>query len=62
VLGECVGGSVEIEGVGGDAARAEAALNELCEFSLPPVPEGSYNLLLRLPGADVQLPELDLKS
>jgi len=62
VLGECAGGSVEIEGAGADPARAEAALNELCEFSLPPVPEGSYNLLLRLPGVEVQIPELDLRD
>ena len=62
VLGECAGGSVEIEGVGADAARLEAALNESCEFSLPPVPEGGYNLLLRLPGAEVQIPELDLRA
>ena len=53
---------MEIEGVGADAARFEAASNELCEFSLPPIPEGSYNLLLRLPVAEVQIPELDLRS
>jgi hypothetical protein len=51
---------VEIEG--DDGARARAALNELCEFTLPPVPEGSYKLLLRLPGAEVQIPELDLRA
>jgi len=62
VLGECAGGSVEIEGAGDDPARAEAPLNELCEFSLPPIPEGSYNLLLRLPGAEVQIPQLDLRA
>ena len=62
VLGECAGGSVEIGGVGADAARLEAALNESCEFSLPPIPEGSYTLLLHLPGAEVEIPELDLRG
>ena len=62
VLGECAGGSVEIEGAGETAARFEVALSELCEFSLPPVSDGSYKLLLRLPGAEVQIPELDLRA
>jgi hypothetical protein len=63
VLGECVvPGRVELEGVGEGSARAEVQMNESCEFNLPPVPEGSYKLLLRLPDGDVSVPELDLRD
>ncbi len=54
VLGECAGGRVEI--AGGDSVE----LNELCEFALPPLSAGSYKLLLRLQGAEVEIPEIHL--
>ncbi|HKG12942.1 MAG TPA: hypothetical protein VKB12_06370, partial [Pyrinomonadaceae bacterium] len=49
VLGPCEGGRVEAfaRGVREEAA-ARASLNDLCEFTLPPVPEGVYALRLRL--------------
>jgi hypothetical protein len=60
VLGQdCVGGRVEIEG---ESEVAAVALNELCEFTLPPVPAGSYTLRLRLANAEVEIPQLELRS
>lgn len=61
VLGgsSCAGGRVELAGAAG-AARAE--LNEQCEFTLPPVPEGSYNFRLLLPDAEVEIPDLELRA
>lgn len=58
VLGEnCVGGRVEIEGQSG---LATADLNDLCEFTLPPVPAGCYAIRLRLGTAEVEIPLLQL--
>ena len=57
VLGECAGGSIRLEGT---AAEAVAELNELCEFTLPAVPSGSYTLRLRLDEVEVEVPELRL--
>lgn len=57
VLGECAGGSIRLEGT---AAQVEAELNELCEFTLPAVPSGSYTLRLRLDEVEVEVPELRL--
>jgi hypothetical protein len=60
VLGEgCVGGRVELEGA---TERVEAGLNELCEFTLPPVSAGSYTLRLRLGNAEVEIPRLELRT
>ena len=62
VLGPCKGGEVELVGAEGSTA-ARAALNELCEFTLlPPQPDGTYALRLRLDGAEVEIPELSLKA
>lgn len=57
VLGECAGGRARLEGA---AAETTAELNELCEFTLPPVPPGSYTLRLRLNEVEVEVPELRL--
>ncbi len=54
---DCVGGRVEIEG---ESGLAVAALNELCEFTLPPLPPGSYTLRLLLRDAEVEIPQLEL--
>ena len=56
---DCVGGRVEIEG---ESGLAVAALNELCEFTLPPLPPGSYTLRLLLPDAEVEIPRLELRA
>ena len=62
VLGPCKGGEVELLDAEG-ATAARATLNELCEFTLlPPSPDGTYALRLRLDGAEVEIPELSLKA
>lgn len=63
VLGPCVGGRVEAfaPGVEGGPA-ASVSLNDLCEFTLPPVPEGVYALRLRLNDTEIEIPELSLKA
>jgi hypothetical protein len=42
------------------AAAAEAALNELSEFMLPPVPAGDYTLTLRLADIEVEVDRLQI--
>ena len=59
VLGQCAGGQVEIKGEAGTAA---VQMNDLCEFTLPPVPAGRYTLQLRLTDVEVEVPDLDLKA
>lgn len=62
VLGDCAGGRVRVESVGGNGAPPVAAeLNELCEFTLPPLPSGSYKLWLRVGDTEVEVPDLQLK-
>ena len=62
VLGPCKGGEVELVDAEG-ATAARATLNELCEFTLlPPTPDGTYALRLRLDGAEVEIPELSLRA
>jgi len=58
VIGAVCAGSVEISGVAG---RSEAALNDICEFTLPPVPAGKYSLVVRMQDLQIEIPELDLK-
>lgn len=59
VLGQCAGGEVELKGEAGTAA---VRMNDLCEFTLPPVPTGRYTLQLRLNDVEIEVPELDLKA
>jgi hypothetical protein len=59
VLGPCEGGEVEV--AAGDE-QARAGLNDLCEFTLPPVPEGVYTLRLRVGAVEVEIPELSLRA
>ena len=59
VIGDnCAGGHVEISGVAG---RSEATLNEVCEFTLPPIPVGNYSLTVKLLDLQIEIPELELK-
>lgn len=63
VLGPCEGGRVEAFAAGAqERPAAGASLNELCEFRLPPVPEGVYALRLRLNETEIEIPELSLKA
>lgn len=55
----CQEGVVEISGATGSAA---AALNELCEFTLPPIPVGNYSLKVKMPDVEIEIPELELKD
>ena len=60
VLGPaCAGGQVELKS---ETASATAELNDLCEFTLDPVPPGSYTLLMRLGNVEVEVPQLELKA
>ena len=60
VLGQdCVGGRIELEGQG---ERAAVELNEMCEFTLPAVGAGSYALRLRLGSAEIEIPQLELRT
>lgn len=61
VLGPCAGGEVVATAAEGEAA-ARAELNELCEFTLPPVPAGVYTLRLRVDEVEVEIPELSLRA
>ena len=54
----CAEGHVEISGVAG---TSEATLNDVCEFTLPPVPAGKYSLTVRLQDLQIEIPELELK-
>jgi hypothetical protein len=59
VIGEgCVGAQVEISGVAGSSTTT---LNEVCEFTLPPIPVGNYSLTVRMLDREIQIPELELK-
>jgi hypothetical protein len=55
----CQEGLVEISGESGSAA---AALNELCEFALPPIPIGNYSLKVKMPDVEIEIPLLELKD
>ena len=59
VLGQCTGGEVEL---GGAHHAAQTELNELCEFTLAPVPTGRYTLRLRLTGMEIEVPEIELRA
>ncbi|MCK6626265.1 MAG: hypothetical protein L6R45_13955 [Anaerolineae bacterium] len=55
ILGLETSGQVELQS---ETATVQAELNDLGEFTLPPVPAGGYNFLLRLADLDVDLPPL----
>jgi hypothetical protein len=55
----CAGGLVEISGA---TVSTEASLNELCEFTLPPIPVGNYSLRVRMVDVEIEIPELELKD
>ncbi|HSL46878.1 MAG TPA: zf-HC2 domain-containing protein [Anaerolineales bacterium] len=56
ILGvETVSGTAILQGVAGNS---EAALNELSEFTLPPVQAGIYRLILDLTDVEVEIDEI----
>jgi len=60
VLGPTMGGGQAA--LAGTVTTAEAALNELSEFLLPPVPAGDYTLTLRLSDVEVEVARLEIGS
>ena len=61
LLGACTGGRVELLS-GNNAPTSQADLNDLCEFTLPPVPEGVYTLRLLIDDAEIEVPGLSLRA
>jgi anti-sigma factor RsiW len=59
VLGECESGQVELRG---DSITERAALNDLCEFTLPRVPSGKYALVINFSNTEIEVPEFELKA
>lgn len=59
ILGEDAAGRVLLNA--GDAVAAEADINSLGEFVLPPVAPGHYAMTLRLPDVDVAIDDLVLE-
>jgi anti-sigma factor RsiW len=64
VLGECAGGEVELHSATEESAsvNVQTQLNELCEFALPPVADGTYTLRLRLSDMEVEVPDIRLRA
>ena len=53
----CAAARVEIDGASGSAATA---LNDSCEFTLPPLPQGDYLLRIMMPDLEIEISHLDL--
>lgn len=53
----CAAARVEIDGASGSASTA---LNDSCEFTLPPLPRGDYLLRILMPDLEIEIPHLDL--
>jgi len=56
VLGESTASGTAV--LQGDAGTSETVLNELSEFTLPPVQAGTYKLILNLPNVEVEIDEI----
>ncbi|HXI23629.1 MAG TPA: hypothetical protein VNG71_07125 [Pyrinomonadaceae bacterium] len=58
ILGEhCAGGEISLHGY---EVSTSAYLSEQCEFALPAVPAGNYELVLRLTNVEVEVPRLEI--
>lgn len=55
----CAGAQVELSGATGTVTTE---LNDLCEFSFPVIPVGTYSLRVRMPDVEIEIPELELKD
>ena len=66
VAGQLLGEGLPSDGgeavLHGEMGTTSAELNELCEFTLPPVASGSYTLFLRLNEMEIEVPSLDLRA
>jgi hypothetical protein len=61
LLGECAAGRAELF-ADEEAPAARADLNDLCEFTLPTVPAGTYTLRLTVGDAEIEVPGLSLQA
>ena len=59
IRGNCAGALIELSGATGTVTTE---LNELCEFSFPAIPLGTYSLRVRMPDVEIEIPELELKD
>ena len=55
----CAGAQIELSSATG---TVNTELNELCEFTFPPIPAGNYSLRVRMPDVEIEIPELELKD
>lgn len=55
--GDCSGGTVNLENENGTSATT---MNDLCEFRLPGVSNGRYDLRFRLPNLEIEISQLNL--
>jgi anti-sigma factor RsiW len=59
VLGSDEGGHVALQG---QAATFQATLNDLSQFTLPPVASGTYTLIVQLKDTVIEIPTLEIGS
>ena len=59
VLGSDEGGQVALQG---QAATFQATLNDLSQFTLPPVASGTYTLTVQLKDTVIEIPALEIGS
>jgi hypothetical protein len=57
VLGPCNGGRVMVTGPLGDT---DAELSEMCEFEMGPLPNGTYQMTVRLAEVEIDVPDVEL--
>ena len=55
----CGGAQIELSSATG---TVNTELNELCEFTFPPIPAGNYSLRVRMPDVEIEIPELELRD
>ena len=58
ILGECENGRAVLTG---ESVKAESAINDLCEFKLPPIKEGAYSLKIFVEDTEIEIPEVVVK-
>lgn len=59
MLGDCSAGEVELIGA---AEPVQTDLDDLCEFTLSPVPPGNYGLRVRFGEIEIEVPEFSLRG
>ena len=59
VLGSDEGGLVALQG---QVATSQVTLNDLSQFTLPPVTSGTYTLIVQLKDTVIEIPTLEIGS